>query len=64
MRFYVTYSTARYEGDSKAVFDTIEEVLAFLNKRAENPDFDFSVIKGEIVEFEPAVTVKAYRRKP
>jgi hypothetical protein len=62
-RFYISYSTARYEGTSDEVLDTIEEVLDFLKERAENEDFRFSVIKGELIEFEPAEVVKAYKVK-
>ena len=62
--FFVDYSMDKY-GDTSDhdIFGTIEEVIAFLNKHAENPEFSFTVIEGRIVEFEPAVTVKSYRKK-
>lgn len=63
MRFFVRYSTAQYEGESEEVFSTVDEVLAFLNKHAANPDFRFQVIEGRLVEFEPITVAKAYRRK-
>ncbi len=62
MKFYVTYSTAKYEGPTDAVFETEEEVVAFLNQHAPNPDFNFTVIRGELINFVPAETVKSYRR--
>ena len=63
MRFFVTYWTYRYDGPGEKVFDTIEQVLAFLNQHAGNPDFTFKVIEGREVEFEPIELVKAYKRK-
>lgn len=63
MKFYVRYQTYRYEGYSDEVFDTIEDVVKFLNQHASNPDFDFMVIEGRLVYFEPVEVVKAYRRK-
>jgi hypothetical protein len=62
-QFHVNYQTVLYEGTSDEVFDTIEEVIDFLNKHAGNPNFMFSVIKGEVIDFEAATTVKTYRVK-
>lgn len=63
--FFLDYSTDKYgDGDGHEMFGTIEEVVAFLNGHAENPEFRFTVIEGRLVEFEPAVTVKTYRKKP
>lgn len=63
MKFYVHYSLYQYDGWSDEVFDTLEQVLSFLNEHAENPEFRSSVIHGKEVDFEPAVTVKAFRKK-
>ena len=62
-RYFVFYSTEKYEADAEAELETEEQVIALLNEHAGNPDFTFKVIEGRRVEFEPVSVATQYRRK-
>ena len=61
--FYVKFETSMYAGMQLEKFETEEEVVEFLNSHASNPDFEFTVIQGYEVEFEPVEICKRFRKK-
>lgn len=63
MKYFVNYSIYQYEGVASEIFYTEEEVIKFLNKHAENPNFYFSVVYGKVVEFEAVEMIKIYKIK-
>ena len=62
MKYYIYWSSGRYEGQNFDTFDTEKDVLAFLNAHATNTDFDFRVVEGREVKFKPVSVVQAYQK--
>lgn len=66
-KYYLIYSTERYEGPSVEEFpidsDGRKKLNDFLNQYASNPDFKFTLIYGQQVEVEPVDIVKQFRIK-
>lgn len=64
MRFFVRYSTGKYDGWSFQELPHSEQcVIDFLNLYASNPEFAFEVIEGRRVEFEPVQVATQFRKK-
>jgi hypothetical protein len=63
MRWWIYYATDRYEGFTFDSFDNEEKLLELLNKYAPNPDFTFTVIKGDEVRYKPVERVVRYERE-
>lgn len=63
MKFYVWWSTGKYDGEILSVFDREADVLELLNTHAKNTDFEFTVVRGEELKFKPVAVVQAYERE-
>jgi hypothetical protein len=58
MRYFVFYAT-----NSLSIFETEDQMLAFLNGLAGNADLRFNVIHGNEVKIEPASVVTQFKVK-
>lgn len=63
MAFFVNYRAYKYDGHDFVELATEADVLALLNKHASNPDFEFEVVEGHRVNFEPVSVATQYQRK-
>ena len=61
-KYYVWWSTGRYEGQNLSTLDTEKDVVALLNKYAKNTEFTFCVVHGKEVNFKPVEVVQAYEK--
>lgn len=61
MNFFVFYSTCKYEPFDLKRFETEGEVLAFLNSKAGNSDFRFSVVLGREMTYKPVEVATKYQ---
>lgn len=62
VRFYVWFSTGKYDPMCLSDFDTEKQVIAFLNEHAANDEFSFTVVHGSEVRFKPVTTAVSYKR--
>ncbi len=62
MKWWVYYSTGKYDEDNLKEFDTELQVLTFLNNHTNNPEFTFQVIEGREVKYRPVEVVLKYQR--
>lgn len=63
MRWFVFYKTYEYDSHTLEQFDDENLVIALLNKHAGNQDFEFTVVRGDEIKFEPVSVATQYRRK-
>ncbi len=62
MKFFVWYSTGKYDPPELKEFDDEAEVLKLLRTYAGNPSFEFKVIQGSEIKFEPVSVATDFRR--
>ena len=63
MKFFLWFSTGKYEGQTLEQFDKIDELLDFVNARVDNPDFRFRVVEGREITLKPVSIVTQYVRE-
>lgn len=61
--YFVRWRIYKYDSYCHDEFESLDQVIALLTQNATNPNFEFDVIYGERIEFEPADIVKSYRVK-
>jgi len=60
MKYFLSWSDEKYSDTYHDEFDTKEQLLEFVNKRANNFEARFEVIYGRRIELQPVEVVKAY----
>ena len=63
MKWFVWYTTNKYEPETLQEFATYDDCIAFINANAENTDFKFRVIEGKEHFFESEAVTIRYRLK-
>ena len=63
MKYFVWWSTGKYDAHIMSIFDHEKDVLELLNKHADNTEFQFTVVEGSEIKFKPVTIVHAYERE-
>lgn len=62
MTYFVWHTSYKYDPERLDEFASENDVLAFLNAGADNPDFKFRVVQGQEIKFKAAQVAVRYEK--